>query len=266
MAENTENKEVTSRKQKVLDRLKATRPELNPDNEEELFGAIDDDFDDFDDYRTKMEEGNQKVLDWLDKDEKNAAMLVSMMNGGNLVEELVKEYGDDLSAALEDPDNAEKLAQASKAYHEKVLQSKQFDEEAAKNMEDTFKALDEAQAAAGVDEETTNKAFELYCNIINDAIVNKVSADTWGLFIKAVTHDQDVEEAGVKGELKGRNAKIKDLQSKTALKEQEHIPPVLEGQSGAKAIDRPKEDYSQYGVLGRVGSPDVYERGGLKRM
>ena len=118
-------------------------------------------------------------------------------------------------------------------------------------------ALTEAQNSVGADDEMAGKVFEAYCAMVNDAILNKVSKETWVMFFKALGYDTDIEDAKATGELKGRNAKIKDLKGK-----KDNLPPAISSQSSAEPMDKPKEDL---GALSRAGMPDSYERGGYKR-
>lgn len=264
MAENTDNKPVASRKQKVFDRLKGKRPDLNFDDEEALYGAIDDDYAESDEYRKRQDESNKRVTDWLDADERNASMITGLMNGEDLLSVLIEEYGpDDLIDALNDPANLERIAEKKKKWQEKVDKNKKMDAEAEANLDESIDNLNEVLEEMGMSEDDGNEAFKLWCQVFQDGCVDKITPDTWRLFLKGISYDTDVDDAATQGEVRGRNAKIKDLKGKTAL-QNDSMPPALAGQGGTP--DSQEEDLSNLGALGNVGKPDIYQRGGFKKV
>ena len=99
-------------------------------------------------------------------------------------------------------------------------------------------------------DEDKDKAFEAYANMLDDAIRNKVSKETWLMFIKGINHDKDVAEAADEGEVRGRNTKIVEKLKKPTTA----TPPMITGQ-GAEA---PKRKFG--GVLDNLSSSDWYEK------
>ena len=106
----------------------------------------------------------------------------------------------------------------------------------------------EAAKEAGVSDEDKDKAFEAYANMLDDAIRNKVSKETWLMFIKGINHDKDVAEAADEGEVRGRNTKIVEKLKKPTTA----TPPMITGQ-GAEA---PKRKFG--GVLDNLSTSDWY--------
>jgi hypothetical protein len=264
MAEITDNKPVASRKQKVLDRLKGKRPDLDFNDEEALYGAIDDDYAESDEYRKRQDESNKRVTDWLDKDERNASMITGLMNGEDLLSVLIEEYGpDDLIDALNDPANLERIAEKKKAWQEKVDRNKKMDAEAEANLDESIDNLNAVLEEMGMSEDDGNEAFKLWCQVFQDGCVDKITPETWRIFLKGISYDTDVDDAATQGEVRGRNAKIKDLKGKTAL-QNDNMPPALAGQGGTP--DSQEEGTSNLGAFSNVGQPDVYQRGGFKKV
>ena len=95
------------------------------------------------------------------------------------------------------------------------------------NLPVSLDELDAALAELGCDTETADKAFAMFADIQRDAIVDKVTKDTWIMFLKGIMHDGDVEEASHVAEVKGRNAKIEEKLK--AGKKADAMPPSLGG-------------------------------------
>lgn len=255
-----DNKTITSRKAQMLERLKAKKPDLNIEDEEAVFGAINDDYDESDEYRTSNEASNKRVLDILERDGRAGQFFVEMINGKDPLIAMIEEYGPDFRVALEDPEKAEEIAEANKKYREKILKSKELETEAEANLQASLDALDAAQSESGVSDEVITKVTELYAQIVRDAIVDKVDKATWDMLIKAVNYDADVADAEHMGEVRGKNTRIDEFKRKVT--QSDAMPPALGGQPVAQA---PQRDPMDEGFLARAKQPSIYERGGMKR-
>ena len=197
--EQTENKEVKSKRDSFMERIKGKRPDLNYEDEDAFYGAIDDDYAEAEAYKSKMEEGNKKVTDFMNANPRNAQLFMDIMNGKDLAVCMLENYGDDFREALENPELSEKIAEANKSYQEKILKSREMEEAASANLTTSMDALTEAQNSVGADDEMAGKVFEAYCAMVNDAILNKVSKETWVMFFKALGYDTDIEDAKATG-------------------------------------------------------------------
>ena len=223
--------EIKSKKQSFLDRLKGKRPDLNIEDEEELYSSINDDYDDYD---RKSEEINgykkneEMLIGAFEKNPKIASMFVNMANGENPFLYLIENFGDEFREALENPEIKDKIVERHNKYLERMTKNKQLEEESKANLSASIDALGEAQTELGCSDEDAAHAFEVFTQILDDAIVDKVSKDTWLMFLKGVKHDVDVEQATLEGQLKGKNEKIANLKAKRTVPA--GIPPQIGGQ------------------------------------
>lgn len=234
--EETEKEVVNNNKQRIIDRLLARHPDLNVEDEEGLYGTIDADYAHYDQNAQRFNESNKKVTDLFNSDARATEFFTRWTGGEDPLIALLEVFGDDFKSALDDPTKLEAFAEASTKHREKILKSAELDQQSAQNLDASFDALDKAQEELGVDDTVITSAYELYNTIINDCIVNKVSKETWILFIKAIMHDTDVEEAEHIGKVGGRNEKIELIKAEKKAT----LPPQIGGKGGVS--NAPKKD------------------------
>lgn len=203
-----DNNEVKSRRDQHLERLRKKYPEKKFEDDEEIYGQISDDYDN---YETELEgyRGREKSLsDMFAADPRSAQFLTDMHNGNDPVLGLVRNFGVEIKDVLDDPEMQDKIAEANKDYVERVANSKKLDEEYEKNMDTTLETLRQFQAERGMSDEQIDKLVELLLGIVRDGVMGKFSTETLDMASKALNYDADVAAAGEEGEIAGRNAKV----------------------------------------------------------
>lgn len=205
--ENVDNKEFTSKKSKIQHRIKDKYPDIDVENEEILYGKIDDDFDAFDSELEAYKAREKTFSDMFTSDPRSATFLMSWKNGGDPVIELVRQFGTDgLKEMIDDPEKLEEIAQANRENLDRVAQSKAFEEEYKANL---AKSLEDIAAIEGDDAEI-DEAITWLFKVGRDASKGIVSPEDLKLAIKAISFDQATADAAYEGEVRGRNAKIEE--------------------------------------------------------
>lgn len=259
--EDTEEQVVKSGKQRFIERMKAKKPDLNYDDEEALYGSINDDYDAYDGELKGYKENEEKLLGAFNKDPRIASLFLAMTKGENPLLYLIDNFGqDEIRAALDDPEMKEKIVEKQNAYLERQSKNSQLEEAAKQNITISLDALEEAKNELGCSDEDADKAFEMFAQIQEDAIVDKVTKDTWLMLLKGLNHDMDIENAAREAEIRGRNAKIDKEKKKNTIPD--GIPPQLGGQGalGNKAGKKPVIE----GALAKYSdddSDDIWSRG-----
>lgn len=263
--ESTETKDVKTKRQLALDRLKAKYPEENFDDDEALFGRINGDYDDYDkqiadrDKRISGYEADEKALsDMFSADPRSAQFLDRWRKGDDPSIALIRLYGDDVMEIINDPEKQEAVAEANKEYAQRVTKSKEYEEEYKKNLDESLGMLENLRKEGMSDDEIDN-VMEKVITIVRDGLRGKFTLDTFNMVKKAISHDSDVDEALAEGEIKGRNAKI-DERAKLRRKGDGTAP--LGGNGGGAEPRRGKD----IGALGNFGGEDIWSRGGEKRI
>ena len=204
-----ENKEVKSRRDQHLERLRTKYPEKKFEDEEEIFGQISDDYDSFEAENGAMKEREKSLSNMFRENPQAAFILNDMRQGGDPVLSLVKRLGIEVRDVMDDPAMQDKLEAANKEYLERVARSRQLDEEYEQNMETTLnKTLPEYQQQNGLSDEQIDAIGAAWIQIIREGIMGILSPETITLIANALNHDADVANAQEEGEVAGRNAKI----------------------------------------------------------
>lgn len=203
-----DNKQVTSKRDRHLERLRNKYPDKHFEDEEEIYGQISDDYDQ---YEEELEgyKGREKALtDMFAADPRSAQLLTDMHKGNDPVLGLVRNFGMEIRDVLDDPDMQEQIAEANKEYVERMAKSKRLDAEYEKNMEVTLATLRQFQRERNMSEEQIDQVVEFLIGVVHDGVMGKFSASTLDMACKALNYEADVAAAGEEGAVAGRNAKI----------------------------------------------------------
>ncbi len=247
-----------TKKDLALERLRSRHPDVDYADDEAIYGAINDDYDEdqktLEGYRT-----NEKAMsDMMTADPRSAVFLQAMRNGKNPFLELVRNFGDDMVDFLSDPDNADEVAAAQEEYLKRVSEGNKLQEEYDKNMPESLKVF--AQMDKEFGEDATNELVGKLMVVANDVIRGKFTKETLDLFRMAKNHDQDVADAAHEGEVRGKNAKhMRGLE----LRKKGDGTANLD----SATADAPKNDgQPDLGALGRAARRgNIWDRGNEKR-
>lgn len=203
-----ENKEVISRRDQHLKRLRSKYPEKKFEEEEEIFGQISDDYDQYEQELGEYKGREKTLSDMFAADPRSAQFLTDMHRGEDPVLGLVRNFGAEIKDVLDDPDKQEEIAKANKEYVERVAKNNQLKEEYETNLGKSLETLRQYQAENGLSDEEIDEVMNRIISVINDGVLGKFAPETIDLFLKGINHDSDVANANEEGEVAGRNAKI----------------------------------------------------------
>ena len=219
-------------------------PDVNADDEEAYYGALNGEFDRVE----AIDKAQRELGEVLARDPRSAGFLMVLKNGGNPMEYLIEQYGDDFRDALNDEEKSKELAAAFAKHAEKRAKSDELRAQADANMQAMVDALDAAQADGSFTDEDAAKAFEyLYADggLLDRILVNDIKKEDWMMLMKAAKYDDMVKENEVavanareEGEVAGRNANI-DIQKKKQTKAKS-IPGNVPSNGSVKTA--PKKD------------------------
>lgn len=241
MAENMEGQQSAqkTRKEKFMERMRSRKPDLDFDDEEALYGAIDDDYSDMEGRLGRFTEESGKIKNMLASDPRSAVFLTEWAKGGNPLIKMVERYGDDFLAALQDPEKREEFAEAHRKWLDRVSENRKLEEQAEANLAETFSTLERMQKENGWSEQQTAKIFETANSIFVDGITNIIRPETFTMIANALNYDNAVSEAERLGEVRGRNEQIENRLRKS--EPQPGMPPTLGGAGGAGGEQMPKK-------------------------
>ncbi len=207
---------IQSSREAFVARIKDRHPDLDESDEEGFYSAVNADYDEDDEGREELSryrEDDQRLRDIFQNDPRMANVFLGMARGENVLEYLIDTFGQDFLDALNDPENVElreRIAEKQKQWVEKQASSRDLEQQAQANIDKALDAFDSVAEETGADDEAKEEAFKRFTEFQKRAIVNDIDEDMWRLFFHGVTHDADVEQAGMEGEVRGRNAKIRE--------------------------------------------------------
>lgn len=108
-----ETEEVKSKRDATLERLRGKYPEEQFDDDEQLFGRINDDYDQYDKELAGYQEREGKFSDMFTSDPRSARLMMSWKDGDDPAIALIRLYGDDIKDAIDDPEKQEAIAEAN---------------------------------------------------------------------------------------------------------------------------------------------------------
>lgn len=236
--ENKDNQPVKSKHDLLMERMSSRYPDKDFSDSEAYEGQI---YDDFDQYDKELDtyRGHEKAFsDMFASDPRSASFVTDWKNGEDPVIGLVRRFGPELRDALDDPKLVDQLAEANKAYVDRMQKNDDIEKQFQENFPKTQQYFADAVESGKMTEDEVDDVFEKIRDIVTDGMVGIFKPETIDLIAKAIHHDADVEDAAREGEVKGRNAKIEE---KLRRSERGDGTASLDGKNGAAPRER-RED------------------------
>lgn len=247
----------------LLLRYKEKYPDRNWDEEgdDAMYDQAMSDYDAQGEELGKYKERDKNLEDLFAKNPQSAAFLMDMAEGGedDAIERIYKNFGEDIVAAMEDPDEREKLKAIRKKKQEDLDKAAEEAKQWEENMQESVQRLEALKADKNLDDATVEQMLNMIDQVTNDFDHGQITDDTYNIFLKAIGYDSDVEKAKVSGERNGRNARI-DEGMRRRKAENTGVPMV--GGSAGNAGSRPMSRRGN--SMGNTGSA-IWAAGNMKR-
>lgn len=257
MAKETENKDVKSKRDLLLERMQSRYPDTDFADEEALYGTVMHDYDDLESTVSKHKEIDDRMTSMFETNPQFAGMFLSVLNGDkNPVLQMIETYGDDFRSYLDDPENTEAIAEANANFVERLNAEKELEAKYEQNLEQSLKIAEELEAAGEYTSEQIDMAFKAVLDDANRAIMGEINQEMLMTKLKGLNHDNDIQEAVDEATVRTKNQKIeakkKDLKDELPMMDGKGAPPVVDNRSdGVRALDH------------LVKKPDIWK--GMKR-
>ena len=199
------------------------------EDKEARYGAMNDD----EDMLSRYEESGKVLSGIMDNNKWFAAVLMKMQKNPDMNPvEAMADFGVDIQAALQDPEEAKKVAEIIAKHQEAVAEQEKHADELVKNLQKSRKVAEEVFG------ENAGEMWEKFFDIIGEAENGVVSKDTWQLFMNGNNYDTDIASARDEAAMQARNEKI---QNKVRSSSTEGIPPTLSSSGGGNKPATPKQ-------------------------
>lgn len=255
-----ENNPIKTKYGLVEERVRRKHADKEFADEEAIHGQIADDYDDYDKRIAEFEERENTLANMFTSDPRSAAFLMNWRDGDDPAVSLIRQYGNDILEAVNDPERLEAIAAANKEYVERVAENEALEKQYKENFAKSLEQIDAYQSERGWSDEQVDQIMEKLGAILSDGLLGKISMETIDMINKAISHDEDVASAAHEGEVRGRNAKISE---KLRKRNASDGTAALDGKSApARSVEAPS-----MGALDRYndGLDDIWSRGGEKR-
>jgi hypothetical protein len=208
--EKTENVQDKTKRELALARLQSKYPDAKYEDDEALFGQINDDYDDYDRQLSEYKEREQTFADLFTRDPRSASFFMEWRKGGDPRLELIRAYGTDIVDIINDPERQEEVAEANKDYVERVAKEKEYEEAYKANLAESMSNLEKMQQEQGMTDEQADELVQFLVGIYQDVVMGKFTPEALEMARKALHHDEDVATASHEAEVRGRNEKIEE--------------------------------------------------------
>lgn len=205
-----DNKQVKSRRDLVLERLRNRYPDKDFSDDDAIYGQISDDFDVYDKDLERYKAEEKAIVDMYASDPRSAYFMSEWHDGVHPVVALVRRYGKEFKDVMEDPEWQEQIEAADKEFAERTAKEKELDALYEQNHSESKSVRDAYQEEHGLSDEQIDAALALLVSIVNDMVVGKLTSDALDMAMKAINHDADVETANQEGIVQGKNTRIEE--------------------------------------------------------
>lgn len=260
--EDIEEQKVKSKRDAMLERLKGRYPDMPFADDEEIYGRINDDYDDYERGMGEYKKREEELSNMFTADPRSASFLSNWKKGEDPTIQLIRQFGTDIKDAIDDPEKMDAIAEANKEYVDRVSKEKELEKVYEENLKQSLSSLEALQSEKGMSDDEIDEAMVLLTTIASDFIIGKITPETMNMVFAAINHDTDVEQAAIEGEARGKNIKIEEKLRKA--KPQTTMPANLSGKNNAPREPQKKPDL---GALGKFdeNNMNIWERGGERR-
>lgn len=255
MADKETDKQTTmSARDKAYERLKGRHSELDFDNEEQLWEAINNDYSDYEERASRAEEVDRAMAERFENDPNFGQFFLDAIAGKSPVVALIERYGEDFRNYLDDPDKVDELAEANKTYLSRISKEKELEEQYNSNIETSLQIADELQGEGGYTDEQIDEAFTIILDNAQSAILGAISKEMLEQTLKGISYDNDVAEAEQMGEVKAKNTKHKERLKKVS--EIDELPPMIDSRDSG--VQEKKANPTLDALDNITSKPDIW--------
>lgn len=236
--------------------MKERYPDGNFDDEESYYGMLDDDYNSFEDERTKREDADKRINELFTGNPRFASFFMDTAEGESPVVAFIRHFGKEALELTDDEESIRKITEEDANYRSKVEESKRISDEQQANLEKSQSVFDAFQEEHGLSDDEMSSIIDNLCNRACSIFMGIFQKEDLVAEMNSINHDADVDAAHKEGEAKGRNAKISENKKKKTMPE--GMPAVLGGlKSPAKTNpDKTLEQLDRF-----ANKTDIWERG-----
>jgi hypothetical protein len=231
------------KKHKYADRLSKAFPDRTYETDDDYENAHEEYIKDLEGYRERGVIANQKLVTLFNAEPQIADVISDMIGGATLRSALAKHIGaEDLVPEEGDPDY-KAWDENNKQRLERIAKSNQFNKEFNENVEFSAKSISEFATENNLKPEEAEKILGEFDDMLKDIYRGRITKETLAKIVRAVKHDEAVQEAKAEGVIKGKNEAVKEKVAKEKETAKDDGMPVLKksGDTTEETTELPDE-------------------------
>lgn len=243
--ETSENQVIKSSRDRLKDRLSKRFPDKQfvgqdgLDVQDAMDDSIEEMFGEYESRENEYNENSRRLNDLFASDPRIGSLFMRWAEGGNIMEHLIEDYGDEFLDALASEEGKQRFLDSHNKWLDRMANSRKANEEADANFRESMSVLDAFQEEHNLTDEQAFAVFDKIHQIGSDMARGIYTAESYLLALNAINHDKDVASARAEGELAGKNAKIRE-KMRGGDELQRNLPPSLGGQGSGVPERKPK--------------------------
>ena len=230
--------QAAKRKDAVLGRLRGKYPDKKFEDEEELFGAIDDDYGELNSKYEGLSKDNMTIGQKFVENPAVAAFFHDVITkGDDPAIAFVRNFGRDILDSTDDEERLKSILDADTDFRGKREAGKKMAQEQEANLTKSEEAFDAFQKEIGIDDTEMGDFVEKICEVTSSILMGVFTPELLKGFWEQFHVEDIAAAANAEGEIKGRNAKIIEKKKKNIIPE--GLPPMVSG-AGGGGEEKPK--------------------------
>lgn len=238
------------KKHKYADRLAKEYPDRQFENDEDYENTHEEYVKNLEGYRERGTIANQKLVALFEAEPQIADVITAMIGGATLRSALARHIGaEDLVPEEGDPDHSvyEKNKQERL---ERIEKDKKFNQEFNENVEFSAKSITEFADENKLKPEEAEKILGEFDDMLKDIYRGRITKETLTKIMRAVKHDEAVQEAKEEAKIEGRNEAIKEKITKEKEEAKDDGMPVLK--KAGDTIEETEQKPEQVQIIDRI--------------
>lgn len=250
MAENKKEKEVAaagmepvkSRREKFREGFSSRHPDVDINDEEAYYGALDDEYNQREEEIGKYRSDNEKLNNMFMENPHAAYFMNDLIDGKEqLGVALMRQFGDTFRDAVDDPteENVKAFADALDEHAAKIKENDALQAEFEQNADASEATIEAWAKEHNANGEQIDAMREFINNQFASLLSGVITKELLDFAYKGLNYDNDVAAAAESGAAQGRNEKIRE----TMRRGKGDGMPVIQG--GSKQSPAKKTDFLQ---------------------
>ena len=244
MAKENDSK---SRRDSFRENFASRHPDVNMDDEEAYYGALDDEYNSREEELRRHRENNEK-LNTLFLENPNAAYFMNDLLDGKeqMGVSLMRQFGSLFKDAFEDPtpENVKAFADALDAHAAKIKENEELQAQFERNVDASESAIENWATERGATPEQVDAVRDYINQQFGNLIVGLITPAMLDFAYKGLNYDKDVAAAEESGAAAGRNQRIDE---KLRKGKGDGLPRIA---GGGQARPKPKDNFLQSATQG----------------